>query len=155
MERLMEKNDDLKEENIHLMSEIIKFCYPESRVGVSKEHEILVKKHTHQIKQYTQVMKQMNEREQELNALRRKDRLFASEKKKIEASQAKANVLAAEFEAKEEKTRAIMDQIRAYEKENKRLQEQVFDQEGELRKISKGYNKAAEEATLYQEMAVK
>jgi len=153
IERLLEKNNDLKEENIHLMSEVIKFCYPESRIGVTREYEILVKKHTHQIKQYTNVMKQMNEREQELNALRRKDRIFASEKKKIEAAQVKANSLAAELETKEDKTRALMEQLKAYERENKRLQEQVFDQEGELRKISRGYNKAAEEATLYQEMA--
>lgn len=152
--RLIERNKVLKGENLKLMGEIVKFCYPESRVGVTKEYEILVKKHTHLIKQYSHTIKEMNERELELNSLRQKERTFVTERKDILEAQEHANFIAAGLADREDLSRSLNNQLKILERENRNLQEKARDQELEIGKLARAYSKTAEEATLYQEIAV-
>ena len=136
------------------MGEVVKFCYPESRVGVTKEYELLVKKHTHLIKQYSNIIREMNEREVELNSLQKKERLFVSERKELLEAQEQANSIAVELADREDLSRSLNNQLKILERENRNLQEKARDHELEIGKLFRAYSKTAEEATLYQEISV-
>ena len=136
------------------MAEVAKFCFPEARVGITKEHSALIKKHTHLIKQYILTMKQINDKEKDLNSLKKKDRLFIYEKRNIEDAQSRANLMAGELDIKEEIGRSLSEKLKNYEKQNKILSEQTQENLLELRRLGCEYDKRVEEVSLFKEIAV-
>jgi len=153
IQNLIKDGEALKEHNARIVGEIQQFNETETRTGIITDYNVLGKKHNHLMKQYGRAVRQLNEREEEITALRKKDRIFMVEKRMGETVQVKIESLSKKVESQEEKNKALIEKLRIFEEQNIALRGKVRDQDEEIKRFSEEYYKTMEKATLYKEMA--
>jgi len=153
IQNLIKDGEALKEHNTRIVNEIQQFNETETRTGIITDYNVLGKKHNHLVKQYGRAVRQLNEREEEITALRKKDRIFMVEKRMGETVQVKIESLSKKVESQEEKNKALIEKLRIFEEQNIALRGKVRDQDEEIKRFSEEYYKTMEKATLYKEMA--
>jgi len=154
IQNLIKDGEALKEHNARIVGEIQQFNETETRTGIITDYNILGKKHNHLVKQYGRAVRQLNEREEEITALRKKDRLFMVEKRMAETVQIKIESLSKKLESQEDKNIALLEKLRSLEHQNIALRGKVRDNDEEIKRFSEEYYKTMEKATHYKEMAV-
>ena len=126
IEKLIKESDALKDQNLKIVTEIQQYHGVESRTGVITDHNLLTRKHNHLIKQYSRAVRQLNERDEEINTLRKKDRLFTVERRMADTVQNKTESIRRKLESQEDKNRTVTEKIRQYEQQNENLRAKIL-----------------------------